>query len=199
MDNSTNPKDEVKTVASVYRVVNDKQSWVELLVNTTRNLLDKIVTRHKQAMANVSDKMNMLFDFVNNAIMSTPELGCDRSSYMRGIRDYYEAMDRFYCPDEMFSDENSTFVIDGQELCTVPRESRSLFINLLSRGISDMLRDYKNIADYYIGKLQDFLIRKDSVRDKNYYIIYAIIDYYFGNISVDEALEDVKYAANKAK
>lgn len=199
MDNSTNPKDEVKTVASVYRVVNDKQSWVELLVNTTRNLLDKIVTRHKQAMANVSDKMNMLFDFVNNAIMSTPELGCDRSSYMRGIRDYYEAMDRFYCPDEMFSDENSTFVIDGQELCTVPRESRSLFINLLSRGISDMLRDYKNIADYYIGKLQDFLIRKDSVRDKNYYIIYAIIDYYFGNISVDEALEDVKYAVNKAK
>lgn len=150
-------------------------------------------------MANVSDKMNTLFDFVNNAIMSTPELGCDRSSYMRGIRDYYEAMDRFYCPDEMFSDENSTFVIDGQELCTVPRESRSLFINLLSRGISDMLRDYKNIADYYIGKLQDFLIRKDSVRDKNYYIIYAIIDYYFGNISVDEALEDVKYAVNKAK
>lgn len=199
MDNSTNPKDEVKTVASVYRVVSDKQSWVELLVNTTRNLLDKIVTRHKQAMANVSDKMNTLFDLVNNTIMSIPELGCDRSSYMRGIRDYYEAMDRFYCPDEMFSDENSTFVIDGQELCTVPRESRSLFINLLSRGISDMLRDYKNIADYYIGKLQDFLIRKDSVRDKNYYIIYAIIDYYFGNISVDEALEDVKYAVNKAK
>lgn len=199
MDNSTNPKDEVKTVASVYRVVSDKQSWVELLVNMIRNLLDKIVTRHKQAMANVSDKMNTLFNLVNTAIMSTPELGYDRSTYMCGIRDYYEAMDRFYCPDEMFSDENSTFVIDGQELCTVPRESRSLFINLLSRGISDMLRDYKNIADYYIGKLQDFLIRKDSVRDKNYYIIYAIIDYYFGNISVDEALEDVKYAANKAK
>lgn len=150
-------------------------------------------------MANVSDKMNMLFDFVNNAIMSTPELGCDRSSYMCGIRDYYEAMDRFYCPDEMFSDENSTFVIDGQELCTVPRESRSLFINLLSRGISDMLRDYKNIADYYIGKLQDFLTRKGVVRDKNYYIIYALIDYYFGDIDVDEALNGVKFAANKAK
>lgn len=62
-----------------------------------------------------------------------------------------------------------------------------------------MLRDYKNIADYYIGKLQDFLIKKDSVRDKNYYIIYALIDYYFGNIDVDEALDDVKFAANKAK
>ena len=150
-------------------------------------------------MANDSEKMNTLFDLVNRAIMSTPELGCDRSSYMHGIRDYYEAMDRFYCPDEIFSDENSTFVIDGQELCTVPRESRSLFINLLSRGISDMLRDYKNIADYYIGKLQDLLTRKGVVRDKNYYIIYALIDYYFGDIDVDEALNGVKFAANEAK
>lgn len=150
-------------------------------------------------MANVSDKMNTLFDLVNNAIMSTPELGCDRSSYMCGIRDYYEAMDRFYCTDEIFSSANSTFVIDGQELCAVPIESRNLFINLISRGISDILREYKNIADYYIGKLQDFLIRKDVVRDKNYYIIYAIIDYYFGDIDVDEALDNVKFAANKAK
>ena len=150
-------------------------------------------------MANVSDKMNTLFNLVNTAIMSTPELGYDRSIYMCGIKDYYEAMDRFSCPDETFSDENSTFSIDGQELCTVPRESRNLFIDLLSRGIDDMLRYYKNRADYYIGKLQDFLIRKDAVRDKNYYIICAIIDYYFGNSSVDEALEDVKYAANKAK
>ena len=47
--------------------------------------------------------------------------------------------------------------------------------------------------------MQDFLIRKDVVRDKNYYIIYAIIDYYFGDIDVDEALDDVKFAANKAK
>ena len=150
-------------------------------------------------MANVSDKMNTLFNLVNTAIMSTPELGYDRSIYMCGIKDYYEAMDRFSCPDETFSDENSTFSIDGQELCTVPRESRNLFIDLLSRGIDDMLRYYKNRADYYIGKLQDFLIRKDAVRDKNYYIICAMIDYYFGNSSVDEALEDVKYAANKAK
>ena len=150
-------------------------------------------------MANVSDKMNTLFNLVNTAIMSTPELGYDRSIYMCGIKDYYEAMDRFSCPDETFSDENSTFSIDGQELCTVPRESRNLFIDLLSRGIDDMLRYYKNRADYYIGKLQDFLIRKDAVRDKNYYIICAMIDYYFDNSSVDEALEDVKYAANKAK
>lgn len=157
------------------------------------------MTRHKQAMANVSDKMNTLFNLVNTAIMSTPELGYDRSIYMCGIKDYYDAMDRFYCPDETFSDENSTFSIDGQELCTVPKESRNLFIDLLSRGINDMLRYYKDRADYYIGKLQDFLIRKDNVRDKNYYIINTIIDYYFGNISVDEALEDVKYAANKAK
>ena len=62
-----------------------------------------------------------------------------------------------------------------------------------------MLRDYKNIADYYIGKLQDFLTRKGVVRDKNYYIIYALIDYYFGDIDVDEALNGVKFAANKAK
>ena len=62
-----------------------------------------------------------------------------------------------------------------------------------------MLKAYKDRADYYIGKLQDFLIRKDVVRDKNYYIIYALIDYYFGDISVDEALDDVKFAANKAK
>ena len=150
-------------------------------------------------MANVSDKMNTLFNLVNTAIMSTPELGYDRSVYMCSIKDYYDAMDRFYCPDETFSDENSTFSIDGQELCTVPKESRNLFIDLLSRGIDDMLRYYKNRADYYIGKLQDFLIRKDAVRDKNYYIICAMIDYYFGNSSVDEALEDVKYAANKAK
>ena len=157
------------------------------------------MTRHKQAMANVSDKMNTLFNLVNTAIMSTPELGYYRSIYMRGIKDYYDAMDRFYYPDETFSDENSTFSINGQELCTVPKESRNLFIDLLSRGINDMLRYYKNRADYYIGKLQDFLIRKDAARDKNYYIICAIIDYYFGNSSVDEALEDVKYAANKAK
>ena len=150
-------------------------------------------------MANVSDKMNTLFDLVNRAIMNTPELGYDRSIYMCGIKDYYDAMDRFYRTDETFSGENSTFSIDGQELCTVPMESRNLFIDLLSRGIDDMLRYYKNRADYYIGKLQDFLIRKDAVRDKNYYIICAMIDYYFGNSSVDEALEDVKYAANKAK
>ena len=150
-------------------------------------------------MANVSEKMNTLFDLVNRAIMSTPELGYGRDSIICGIQDYYEAMDRFSCPDEMFSDENSTFVIDGQELCTVPRESRSLFINLLLRGISDMLKAYKDRADYYIGKLQDFLIRKDVVRDKNYYIIYSLIVYYFGDISVDEALDDVKFAANKAK
>ena len=150
-------------------------------------------------MANVSDKMNTLFNLVNTAIMSTPELGYDRGSYMCGIRDYYEAMDKFYRTDETFSDENSTFSIDGQELCTVPIESRNLFIDLLSRGINDMLRYYKNRADYYIGKLQDFLIRKDAARDKNYYIICAMIDYYFGDRSVDEALEDVKYAANKAK
>lgn len=150
-------------------------------------------------MANVSDKMNTLFNLVNTAIMSTPELGYDRSIYMRGIKDYYDAMDRFHCPDETFSDENSTFLIDGQELCTVPKESRNLFIDLLSRGIDDMLRYYKNRADYYIGKLQDFLIRKDSVRDKNYYIICAMIDYYFGDADVDKALEDIKYAANKAK
>ena len=150
-------------------------------------------------MANVSDKMNTLFNLVNTAIMSTPELGYDRSIYMCSIKDYYDAMDRFYRTDETFSGENSTFSIDGQELCTVPMESRNLFIDLLSRGIDDMLRYYKNRADYYIGKLQDFLIRKDAVRDKNYYIICAMIDYYFGNSSVDEALEDVKYAANKAK
>lgn len=150
-------------------------------------------------MANVSDKMNTLFDLVNRTIMNTPELGYDRSIYMCGIKDYYDAMDRFYRTDETFSGENSTFSIDGQELCTVPMESRNLFIDLLSRGIDDMLRYYKNRADYYIGKLQDFLIRKDAVRDKNYYIICAMIDYYFGNSSVDEALEDVKYAANKAK
>ena len=143
--------------------------------------------------------MNTLFDLVNRTIMNTPELGYDRSIYMCGIKDYYDAMDRFYRTDETFSGENSTFSIDGQELCTVPMESRNLFIDLLSRGIDDMLRYYKNRADYYIGKLQDFLIRKDAVRDKNYYIICAMIDYYFGNSSVDEALEDVKYAANKAK
>lgn len=62
-----------------------------------------------------------------------------------------------------------------------------------------MLKAYKDRADYYIGKLQDFLIRKDVVHDKNYYIIYALIDYYFGDIDVDEALDDVKFAANKAK
>ena len=157
------------------------------------------MTRHKQAMANVSDKMNTLFNLVNNAIMSTPELGYDRSIYMCGIKDYYDAMDRFYCTDETFSDDNSTFSIDGQELCTVPIESRSLFIDLLSRGINDILRYYKDRADYYIGKLQDFLIRKDVVRDKNYYIIHAMIDYYFGDADVDKALEDIKYAANKAK
>ena len=150
-------------------------------------------------MANVSDKMNTLFSIVNRAIMSTPELGYDRSSYMCGIKDFYEAMDKFYCPDEVFSDENSTFSIDGQELCTVPKESRNLFINLLSRGISDMLKAYKDRADYYIGKLQDFLIRKDVVRDKNYYIIYSMIDYYFGDVDIDEALDDIKYAANKAE
>lgn len=155
------------------------------------------MTRHKQAMANVSDKMNTLFNLVNNAIMSTPKLGYGRDSIMCGVRDYYEAMDRFYCPDETFSDENSTFSLDGQELCTVPKESRNLFINLLSRGISDMLKAYKDRADYYIGKLQDFLIRKDVVRDKNYYIIYTMIDYYFGDVDVDEALEDIKYVANK--
>ena len=150
-------------------------------------------------MANVSDKMNTLFNIVNRAIMSTPELGYDRSIYMCGIKDFYDAMDRFHCPDETFSDENSTFSIDGQELCTVPKESRNLFIDLLSRGINDMLRYYKDRADYYIGKLQDFLIRKDVVRDKNYYIICAMIDYYFGNADVDEALDDIKYAANKAE
>ena len=150
-------------------------------------------------MANVSDKMNTLFNLVNTAIMSTPELGYDRSIYMCGIKDYYDAMDKFHCPDETFSDENSTFLIDGQELCTVPKESRNLFIDLLSRGINDMLRYYKDRADYYIGKLQDFLIRKDVVRDKNYYIIYVMIDYYFGYVDVDKALEDIKYAANKAK
>lgn len=150
-------------------------------------------------MANVSDKMNTLFNLVNRAIMSTPELGSCRDCYIDGIREYYEAMDRFYYPDEEFSDENSTFSMNGTELCTVPRGSRGLFINLLSRGISSILRDYKNIADYYIGKLQDFLIRKDVERNKNYYIIYAMIDYYFGDRSVDEALEDIKYAANKAK
>ena len=150
-------------------------------------------------MANVSDKMNTLFNLVNRVIISTPELGYDRSSYMCGIKDYYEAMDRLYCPDETFSDENSTFSIDGQELCTVPKESRNLFINLLSRGINDMLKDYKDRADYYIGKLQDFLTRKDVVRDENYYIIEALIDYYFGNIDVDEALDYVKFASNKAK
>ena len=149
-------------------------------------------------MANVSDKMNTLFNLVNNAIMSTPELGYDRGSYMRGIKDFYEAMDRFYCPDEVFSDGNSTFSLDGKELCTVPKENRNLFINLLSRGISDLLKSYEDRADYYIGKLQDFLIRKDVVRDKNYYIIYTLIDYYFGDIDVDEALEDIKYVANKA-
>lgn len=150
-------------------------------------------------MANVSDKMNTLFNLVNNAIMSTPELGCCRDRYMRGISDYYEAMDKFYCPDETFSDENSTFSIDGQELCTVPKESRNLFIDLLSRGITSLLQDYKNEADYCIGKLQDFLIRKDIAHDKNYYIIYAMIDYYFGDADIDEALEEVKYAANKAE
>lgn len=62
-----------------------------------------------------------------------------------------------------------------------------------------MLKDYKDRADYYIGKLQDFLIRKDVVRDENYYIIYALIDYYFGDIDVDEALDYVKFASNKAK
>ena len=150
-------------------------------------------------MANVSDKMNTLFNLVNTAIMSTPELGYDRSIYMCSIKDYYNAMDRFYCTDETFSGENSTFLIDGQELCTVPEESRNLFIDLISRGINDMLRYYKDKADYYIGKLQDFLIRKDVVRDKNYYIIYVMIDYYFGYVDVDKALEDIKYAANKAK
>lgn len=157
------------------------------------------MTRRKQAMANVSNKMNTLFDLVNSAIMSTPELGCDRSCYMCCIRDYYEAMDRFYCPDETFSDENSTFSMNGTELCTVPRGSRNLFINLLSRGINDLLKTYKKDADYCIGRLQDFLIRKDVERNKNYYIIYAMIDYYFGDRSVDEALEDIKYAANKAE
>ena len=44
-------------------------------------------------MANVSDKMNTLFNLVNTAIMSTPELGYDRSIYMCGIKDYYDAMD----------------------------------------------------------------------------------------------------------
>ena len=62
-----------------------------------------------------------------------------------------------------------------------------------------MLRAYKDRADYYIGKLQDFLTRKDVVRDENYYIIYTLIDYYFGDIDVDEALDYVKYAANKAE
>ena len=61
-----------------------------------------------------------------------------------------------------------------------------------------MLKAYKDRADYYIGKLQDFLIRKDVARDKNYYIIYTLIDYYFDDIDVDEALEDIKYVANKA-
>ena len=82
-------------------------------------------------MANVSDKMNTLFNLVNTAIMSTPELGYDRSIYMCGIKDYYDAMDRFYCTDETFSGGNSTFSIDGQELCTVPEESRNLFIDLI--------------------------------------------------------------------
>ena len=150
-------------------------------------------------MANVSDKMNTLFNLVNTAIMNTPELGYDRSIYMCGIKDYYDAMDRFYHTDETFSDENSTFSIDGQELCTVPIESRNLFIDLLSRGINDMLRYYKDRADYYIGKLQDFLIKKDVVRDKNYYIIHAMIDYYFGDADVDEALDHIKYAANKVE
>ena len=131
--------------------------------------------------------------------MNTPELGYDRSIYMCGIKDYYDAMDRFYHTDETFSDENSTFSIDGQELCTVPIESRNLFIDLLSRGINDMLRYYKDRADYYIGKLQDFLIKKDVVRDKNYYIIHAMIDYYFGDADVDEALDHIKYAANKVE
>lgn len=157
------------------------------------------MTRHKQAMANVSDKMNTLFNLVNNAIMSTPKLGYRRDSIICGIRDYYDAMDRFSCPDETFSDENSTFSLDGMELCTVPKESRNLFINLLSRGISDMLKAYKDRADYYIGKLQDFLIRKDVAHDKNYYIIYSMIDYYFGDVDIDEALDDIKYAANKAE
>lgn len=62
-----------------------------------------------------------------------------------------------------------------------------------------MLKAYKDRADYCIGKLQDFLIRKNIAHDKNYYIIYALIDYYFGNRSVDEALDDIKYAANKAE
>ena len=92
-------------------------------------------------MANVSDKMNTLFNIVNRAIISTPELGYDRSSYMCGIKDYYDAMDRLYCPDETFSDENSTFSIDGQGLSTGPKEARNLFVNLLARGINDMLRD----------------------------------------------------------
>lgn len=157
------------------------------------------MTRHKQAMANVSDKMNTLFNLVNRAIMQTPELGYDRGSYMCGIKDFYEAMDRFYCPDEVFSDENSTFSIDGQELCTVPKESRNMFIDLLLRGISDLLKAYKDRADYYIGKLQDFLIRKDVAHDKNYYIIHSMIDYYFGDVDIDEALDDIKYAANKAE
>ena len=62
-----------------------------------------------------------------------------------------------------------------------------------------MLKAYQDRADYYIGKLQDFLIRKDVVRDKNYYIIYALIDYYFGDVDIDEALDDIKYAANRAE
>ena len=140
-------------------------------------------------MANFSDKMNTLFNLVNRAIMSTPKLGDRRDSIICGIQDYYKAMDKFSCPDETFSDENSTFSLDGMELCTVPKESRNLFINLLSRGISDILKTYKDRADYCIGKLQDFLIRKDVARDKNYYIIYTLIDYYFGYIDVDEALK----------
>ena len=66
-------------------------------------------------------------------------------------------------------------------------------------GINGLLKSYKDRADYYIGKLQDFLIRKDVAHDKNYYIIYSMIDYYFGDVDIDEALDDIKYAANKAE
>ena len=148
-------------------------------------------------MANVNNEMNKFFQLASTAIDEADGIGYG-IKYIDPIRDYFEQSAKYANMwDEKIVGDTHKFIVDGVELCSVSKESRNLLSNLVARGISSLLRDYKEQADVAIEELREYLYAMDDYdpnfsKSKTWRKLGAIIDYYKGYTSINEALEDLK-------
>lgn len=141
--------------------------------------------------------MNKFFQLASTAIDEADGIGYG-VKYIDPIRDYFVQSAKYANMwDEKVVGDTHKFIVDGVELCSVSEESRNLLSNLVARGISSLLKDYKEQADAAIEELREYLYAMDDYypnfsKSKTWEKLGAIIDYYKGRISINEALEDLK-------